>query len=117
MGRFGFSPNKKRYDDSGLIYGDSSLGRYDELAPRADEHVDTRSWEHTKFPPEYWEEYEQLRTDAQRKTKAADVSVVVRLDGKYHVQGYLPARGKVLSTPHTDRLSAWKMFINEFGVA
>jgi hypothetical protein len=114
MGRFDHRPGKNPRDYDTPIYDDPQLGYYDDPPQRADVHLDTSAWAHKKFPPEYWSKYEVLRKSALARTHAAEVALVLRLDGKYHVQGFLPLKGKVVATPQSDRLLAWEAFISEF---
>lgn len=107
MGRFDTNTRDFRHQRT-AIFDDPGLGYYDEVP--VDARLDTSGWRYTKYTPEYWEQYDALRAEAVKLTGIMDINMVMRLDGKFHVQGTL-VQGKAYSEPCADRLAAWRSFI------
>lgn len=111
MGRFDTNTRDFRHQRT-AIFDDPGLGYYDEVP--VDARLDTSGWQYTKYTPEYWAQYDSLRAEAISRTSATDVNMVMRLDGKFHVQGIAGLRGKVYSEICSDRLDAWRTFIARY---
>lgn len=105
-----------RYDHA-AIYDDPQLGYWDPPYATTN-HVEIDESYRMKWPPGYWERYDELRETALRVSKALSAHVVMRLDGRYHVYALMSAGANLAGPTYgpvaTDRHEAWENFIKKF---